>query len=98
MNCYIYYRVTSTEQAAFLVEVRRLSSKLQSANLPRPQLLRKINDPANTAPSQLQTWMEIYTDVQEDFLPTLAGLITVSELPILFGSERHVECFEDTQI
>jgi hypothetical protein len=98
MNCYIYYRVASTEQAAFFVEIQRLSAKLQTVNLPQPQLLRKINDPANTAPSQLQTWMEIYTDVQEDFLPTLAGLITVSELPILLNSERHVECFEVTQI
>jgi hypothetical protein len=98
MNCYIYYRVATTEHAAFLAEIQQLSVKLLAAGLSQPQLLRKMNDPANAAPSQLPTWMEIYTDVEEDFLPTLAALITSSEMPILFHSARHVERFEVTHI
>jgi hypothetical protein len=38
--------------------------------------------------------MEIYSNVGDEFLLALAGLIVTSHLPVLSACERHVECFE----
>lgn len=94
MNCYIYYRVEVIKRAKLLAEIQQLSEKLLDVGLPQPTLFCKKRSANNTVSDLHQTWMEIYSNVDDEFLSTLANLIVTSNLPVLSACERHVECFE----
>lgn len=101
MHCYIYYRIDVKQEAQLRQELQALSQRLDAGGWAPPKVLRKLNG-SNTeiasfaAPSsgQPQTWMEIYHDVDKDFLQHLQKLITPQALPLLSACQRHIEQFE----
>ena len=86
MNLYIYYDVAAADAALIAGMVRTMQTTL---GLPPPdvQLLRR----ADTAGDR-QTWMEIYTNVSDDFEARLAATVDARGLANRTGA-RHIERF-----
>jgi hypothetical protein len=90
LSYYVYYRVGDASQATTLAHELLAAMKQKTGIAGR--LLRKRDDPA--------TWMEIYEGVQDAavFELSLAECVEATQFTDVLqpGSERHLECFEET--
>lgn len=90
MDLYIYYRVSAANAAPLQQQLRAMQSALitqwqvESDVKRRPELQ-----------DQLQTWMEIYRQVPEGFLPALHRAVTLAGIEALIDGPRHLETFVD---
>ncbi len=87
-DIYVYYRVRSELADLMLPHVRAMQQGLQAAHGIGVALKRR---PEET--DGLQTWMEVYASVPDDFMTALEQAAIDAHLPIT--GERHVELFTD---
>ena len=90
MDLYIYYRVSTANAGILQKRLALMQAKLseqwtvQADSKRRPELQ-----------DNLQTWMEIYRNVPDGFLPALQAAVTQAGISDLIDGERHVETFVD---
>ncbi len=87
-DLFVYYRVRSDAAAQLRPRVARLQAGLAQRFGVRASLKRRPEEQDG-----LQTWMEIYEAVSDDFLPALQQAADAAALPI--EGERHIEIFVD---
>ena len=102
MDCYVYYRVVSTHEAAAAQAVASLfalatlrfgvSARLQQR---ADEQSDKRGGAAPLATTTATTWMERYDGATPAFVAALPDMATQCGLPALIDGERHVECFVD---
>ncbi|MBC7857804.1 MAG: DUF4936 family protein [Burkholderiaceae bacterium] len=89
MDLYVYYKVPDEHAAALLPLVRAMQSGLQARHGVAAQLKRRP-----LARDGVQTWMEVYPAVADDFEATLGEAAREAGLAALAGP-RHTEVFMD---
>ncbi len=85
---FVYYHVRSEHAAQLRPRIATLQSVLTQRFGIRAALKRRPDEKDG-----LQTWMEIYADVPDNFLPALQQAVLAADLPI--AGERHIEIFVD---
>lgn len=85
-DIYVYYRLRSELSALMLPHVHTMQADLKARFGVDVSLKRRPEDTDG-----LQTWMEVYESVPEDFLPALEQAAIDAHLPIT--GERHIEVF-----
>ena len=87
-DLYVYYKVRSELAMLMLPHVRGMQDELNSRFGVESDLKRRPDEKEG-----LQTWMEVYRSVPEDFLQALEQAAIDAHLPI--SGERHIEVFVD---
>lgn len=87
-DLFVYYRVSSAAATELRSRVARLQTGLAQRYRVRTSLKRRPDEKDG-----LQTWMEIYSDVPDGFLPALQQAAHAAALPI--EGDRHIEIFVD---
>jgi hypothetical protein len=87
-DLFVYYQVRGELAAGLRPQVAALQSSLVRRFGIRASLKRRPEEKDG-----LQTWMEVYAGVPENFLPALQQAAVEARLPI--EGERHHEIFED---
>ena len=87
-DIYVYYRVRSDLAALMLPHVREMQERLREVYGVDALLKRRPEEKDG-----VQTWMEIYPSVPDDFLGALEQAAIDAHLPIDGG--RHIEIFVD---
>ncbi len=90
MDVYVYYRVRDALSAELQTRASALQAGLRRACGVHSRLKRR---PGST--DGLQTWMEIYLDIPEDFDAVLERAVAEANLLPLIDGSRHVEYFLD---
>ena len=88
IDIYVYYRVRSDLSALMLPHVRAMQDELCARFGIAAAVKRRPEEKDG-----LQTWMEVYEAVPEEFLSALEQAAIDAHLPI--SGERHVEVFVD---
>ena len=88
MDLYVYYQVRSDIAERVMPHVLAMQLELESAHGVRAKLKRRPEEKDG-----LQTWMEVYEAVPQDFLGALEHAAINAYLPI--EGRRHVEIFVD---
>jgi hypothetical protein len=91
VDLYIYYRVAVVDAERLKEAVGLLHSRLHTFNNTKFGLKRAVNRVGG-----LDTWMEIYLSVTEEFTTLLETTIATTELSGLIVGERHTEYFLDS--
>lgn len=86
IDLYVYYRVRSDIADSMLPHVRAMQKELQALHGVEGKLKRRPEEQEG-----LQTWMEVYESVPEEFLFALEQAAIHAYLPI--DGRRHVEIF-----
>ena len=87
---YVYYRVRTEDGARLRERVAALQHNLHEQFAVSCSLKRRPH-----ARDGLDTWMEVYLDVPEDFEQGLARELLMEQVQELIDGERHVEHFLD---
>lgn len=87
-DLFVYYRVRGEIADQLRPQVAALQSLLVQRFGVRASLKRRPEEKDG-----LQTWMEVYEGVPDDFLPALQQAAADAQLPI--EGDRHHEIFED---
>lgn len=87
-DIYVYYRVRSELADLMLPHVRAMQQGLASAHGIVTALKRRPEEKDG-----MQTWMEVYASVPDDFMTELEQAAIDAHLPITGG--RHIEVFMD---
>ncbi|VVD70229.1 hypothetical protein PAQ31011_00562 [Pandoraea aquatica] len=95
MDCYVYYRVSTTQTDAAREAVARLFALTAGRFGVCGRIQWRADVSANDVAKGGTTWMERYDDVDADFVEALPQLVVESGLASLLAGERHVECFVD---
>lgn len=95
MDCYVYYRVSTTQTAAARDAVARLFALTAGRFGVSGRIQWRADVSANDIAKGGTTWMERYDDVDAAFVEALPELVIESGLASLLEGERHVECFVD---
>jgi len=90
MDLYIYYRVSTDNAASLQQQLRAMQSALSTQWHVEADIKRRPE-----LQDQLQTWMEIYRQVPEGFLPALHRAVTLAGIEALIDGPRHLETFVD---
>lgn len=93
MDLYIYYQVRTTNAESF-----RAKALAMQHNLAR---YWKIATALKRRPEEkdgMQTWMEVYLDVAEDFEVQLNQAVEANELLSWIDGKRHTEQFLDVSL
>ena len=85
-DIYVYYRVRSELSALMLPHVRAMQEELGARFGIATAVKRRPEEKDG-----MQTWMEVYEAVPDEFLPALEQAAIDAHLPI--SGERHVEVF-----
>lgn len=88
VDLYVYYRVPETQADTLLPLVRSLQSQL-AAECGASPALRKRPQSENGS----QTWMEIYTAVDDGFAVLLESAVERAGLMTFIDGARHTEHF-----
>ena len=95
MDCYVYYRVSTTHANAARQAVTQLFA-LTAARFGVVGRLQWRGDPsANDIAQGSATWMERYDDVGAAFIDALPQMVAECGLAAWLEGERHIECFVD---
>ncbi len=86
IDLYVYYRVRSDIADSVVPHVRAMQKELQALHGVEGKLKRRPEEQEG-----LQTWMEVYESVPEEFLFALEQAAIHAYLPI--DGRRHVEIF-----
>lgn len=90
MDLYIYYRVAVVDAERLTTAVVLLHDRLRRTDNVKFGLKR-----AAKSVDGLDTWMEIYPSVTNEFTTLLENTIASTELSTLIVGERHTEYFLD---
>lgn len=90
MDLYIYYLVKADHTASLQERVRIMQSTLATQWQVETDIKRRPE-----LQDQRQTWMEIYRQVPEGFLPALHKAVTLAGIEALIDGPRHLETFVD---
>ncbi len=90
MDLYIYYRVRADHAASLQKQLQAMQSELAAQWQVETGIKRRPE-----LQDQLQTWMEIYRQVPEGFLPALHKAVTLAGIEALIDGPRHLETFVD---
>ena len=93
MDLYIYYRVRNTESAQFCAKVLAMQHNLARAYKIGTALKRRPDEKDG-----LQTWMEVYLDVADDFEARLNEAVEENQLSSWIDGKRHTEQFVDVSL
>lgn len=85
-DLFVYYRVRRDAILQLQPKVIAMQAELAQRFGVRPALKRRPEEKEG-----LQTWMEMYPDVPESFMPALQQAALAAALPI--EGERHLEIF-----
>jgi hypothetical protein len=88
MDLYIYYRVSDSNA----VSLQKILLKMQVELAEQWQVQTDIKRRPELQ-DQRQTWMEIYRNVPDGFLPALQAAVANAGISSLIEGERHVESF-----
>ncbi|WP_296949646.1 DUF4936 family protein [uncultured Massilia sp.] len=89
-DLYVYYKVRAGAAAALAPRVRALQAALAGDHGVACQLKRRPE-----TRDGLQTWMEIYPDVDDDFAAALDAAAARADLAALIEGPRRAEVFMD---
>jgi len=89
IDLYVYYKVRDSEAAALAPRVRAMQAGLAGAAL-NPQLKCRLD-----APEGLQTWMEVYPSVPDDFAAIVDQAAREAGLDTSIEGPRRSEVFTD---
>ncbi|VVD64479.1 DUF4936 family protein [Pandoraea anhela] len=95
MDCYVYYRVSTTHAAAARLAVTQLFALTASRFGIVGRLQTRADASVNDVANGQVTWMERYDDIDAAFLAALPTMVTECGLVAWLEGERHVECFVD---
>lgn len=87
-DVFVYYRVRREHAAQMRPRISALQAALAQDFDIHAALKRRPDEIDG-----MQTWMEIYADVPDDFLPALQQAVVDARLPA--EGERHLEIFVD---
>ncbi len=87
-DIYVYYRVRAELAVLMLPHVQAMQAELKSRFGIAAALKRRPEEIDG-----MQTWMEVYLSVPDDFLNALEQAAIDAHLPIT--GERHIELFMD---
>lgn len=93
MDIYIYYRVEAVEAERLQAQVAAM--QLQLSEQWSVQTSLKCRGEQDQGAGTTQTWMEIYQDVPQGFLPALQSAVEGADILQSISGERHVETFVD---
>jgi hypothetical protein len=102
MDLYIYYRVPGTQAQQLQTRVNAMQADLRRKHNIAAALKRRppqtTNSPATataTAAEALDTWMEVYLAVPDDFENELQRAFDLAAYAALIDGTRHIEYFLD---
>lgn len=90
MDLYIYYQVKEADTASLQAAVVWMQAELARQHGVSCQLKRRPE-----ASDGLQTWMEVYAGVPDDFAAALNGAADRAGLSAWTSGARHTEVFTD---
>jgi hypothetical protein len=90
IDLYVYYKVRASEADALAPRVRALQAQVAARHGVQGQLKRRPE-----ARDGLQTWMEVYPAVGQDFAALLAQAVEQAGFEPLLAGARHAEIFID---
>ena len=90
VDFYVYYKVRSTDAVRLAPLVHAMGHQLAQDAGVQVQLKRRPEDKDG-----LQTWMEVYPGVTDDFGATLAQAVTAAGIDGLLAGPRRLEIFTD---
>jgi hypothetical protein len=96
MDLYVYYKVREADATALAPRVRAMQAALAREGvlvLSRVQLKRRPD-----SKDDMQTWMEVYPGVAEDFHGKLAQAESRAGLVQLIAGPRRTEVFVDLDV
>ena len=89
-DLYVYYKVRLDNTARLELLVRAMQSRLAAQHGVAVQVKRRPE-----AKDGMQTWMEVYPAVDNDFTAALAQAVRAAGLADLIEGPRHTEMFTD---
>lgn len=89
MDYYIYYRVSAAQAPSLRDRVLQMQAALQQQYRIGAALKRR----PECKEDGLQTWMEVYLGVPEDFDAGLAAAVAAARIAPQIDGERHIERF-----
>ncbi|MCI3208381.1 MULTISPECIES: DUF4936 family protein [Pandoraea] len=95
MDCYVYYRVSTTHADAARQAVARLFALTATQFGVSGRLQSRADASPNDAAQHVSTWMERYDNVDAAFIAALPQMVMACGLAAYLEGERHVECFVD---
>ena len=90
MDLYIYYRVSADHAGSLQKQLTAMQSALAAQWHVQTDIKRRPE-----LQDERQTWMEIYRQVPEGFLPALQKAVIAAGIEALIEGSRHVETFVD---
>ena len=93
MDIYIYYRVEAVEAERLQAQVAAMQRQLSEQWSIQSALKCRAEQEQDAG--AVQTWMEIYQDVPQEFLPALQSAVERTDILQSISGERHVETFVD---
>ncbi|MCH8618586.1 DUF4936 family protein [Undibacterium sp. TS12] len=93
MDCYIYFKASSSHESAILEQEQLLLSFMLEYGLSKHRLQKRPQ-----AQDGMQTWMEIHRELAPGFEQALARAYAQTRLAELQSGERHIEYFMDAKL
>ena len=93
IDLYVYYKVGEADAAALAPRVLAMQAAL-AAGLPGGAQLKRRPG----ASAGLQTWMEVYPDVADEFLSHLDAAVEEAGLAVFLAGPRRAEVFMDLSL
>lgn len=90
MDLYIYYRVSTANAGALQTQLAHMQATLAAQWQVQTDIKRRPELQNNQ-----HTWMEIYRNVPDEFLPALQTAVTQAGISGLIDGARHIESFVD---
>jgi hypothetical protein len=94
IDLYVYYKLAPSQAAAALALLLPMQARL-AANHAITPLLKRRALAIGANPDDLQTWMEVYPGVPDDFANVLAAAVDQAGFAALDAGPRHIEVFVD---
>ncbi|HWZ48359.1 MAG TPA: DUF4936 family protein [Herbaspirillum sp.] len=98
MDLYIYYRSPRAQAQQLQAQVNAMQADLRRKHNIAAALKRRppqITHTSATAPEALDTWMEVYLAVPDDFEDALQRAFDLAAYAALIDGTRHIEHFLD---
>ena len=87
MHCYVYFKAHLSDRGVVMNCLTHLQTSLHQRGIAAEVQKRpNVHD-------GVETWMEIYRDIPENFEEILAKIVSQSELDTYIIGKRHLEYF-----
>jgi DNA gyrase inhibitor GyrI len=91
LNLYVYYQVRQMNAKNLRAKIVQIQQRLSNRTGGRYKLLRHVE----TTDDGLETWMEVYENVQSDFETLLQEQVNVAGIADWLHGKRNIERFVD---